>query len=148
MAKIRFEDVTITAKAIELDGIEDPSSFMKGLGLQDANVIEDITDERPRVEAQPVVVEPTIEAQPVVEEELPQAPPVQLEASEVTPEMLSSARRLRDVVQVFMDAKITDADDIVDICMRLKSDVSILGRMSDIPGRMPIAVNKWLEQNA
>ena len=142
MAKIRFEDVTIKAAAIELDGIEDPSSFMKGLGLQDANVVDDITDERPRIEAQPVVVEP------VVEEELPPAPPVQLEASEVTPEMLSSARRLRDVVQVFMDAKITDADDIVDICMRLKSDVSILGRMSDIPGRMPIAVNKWLEQNA
>ena len=147
MAKIRFEDVTIKAGAIELDGIEDPSAFMRGLGLQDANVKEGVyEDAAPPVASVPeetptaYQIEEEEKREEVIEDPRPRA--------EITPELFAGARRLRDVVQVFMDAKITDADDIVDICMQLKSEVSILSRVSDIPGRMPLAVSTWLEQNS
>jgi len=146
MAKIRFEDVTIKAGAIELDGIEDPSAFMRGLGLQDANVKEGgYEDAAPPVASVPEDTHTDQQLEAAKKEEITESPRPR---TEITPELFDGARRLRDVVEVFMKAEITDADDIVDICMRLKSQVSILSRVSDIPGRMPLAVNTWLEQNS
>ena len=150
MSKIRFEDVTITAKAIELDGIKDPSGFMKGLGLNGADVKEGVeykTDAVPPIEPNIIIpseTPPAVQIEEEAREEVVEERP----RLEITPAQFTKARRLRDVVQVFMDANITDVDEIVDTCVLMKSKVSILGRMADIPGRMPIAVNTWLEQNA
>ena len=140
MSKIRFEDVTITAKAIELDGIEDPSTFMRGLGLQDASVKETAQED----DAPPVV---QVNEEPEVMEQEEVSTTVYNPSSAITADLFEGARRLRDVVQVFMDNKITDVDEIVDTCMALQGKVPILGRMSDIPGRMPLAIDMWLEKN-
>jgi hypothetical protein len=69
------------------------------------------------------------------------------QAASVAATEFKGAKRLRDVVQVFMDAGIDDTDAIVGQCLDLKDSVAILKRVTDIEGRMPIAVKKWRESN-
>jgi hypothetical protein len=209
MAKIRFEGVTITANAIEIEGVEDPAMLVRDLGLEGTYVkegaspawedkppVEEGAKKKigrplgsknkkrvPPVEAVSVSVEsvsvPPVESVSVESVSVPPVESVSVESVsvesvsvesvsvesvsvppvsvppvsvppvsvEVIPEMFSGARRLRDIVQVFMDANVTDVDEIVATCVALKEDVSLLKRVSDIPGRIPPAVEIWIEKN-
>ena len=205
MAKIRFEDVTITAKAIEIEGVEDPSALLQAFGLDEA-AVDAVTEELAQKEeeapvevveeiAPPVVEEPPVVEVKEVKEELPKkkksprrkakarkrtktlsemtddeikesfdnAVPMRgedgkllpefqtktglLPAELVKPEHLLHAKRLRDVVQVFMDAGISETEDIVERCADLSDDVPILKRLLDVRERMAICVDKWNQEN-
>ena len=148
MSKIRFEDVTITlaAKAIELDGIKDPSLFIEGLGLKGAKLKEGVIDERPPQEAKE---EPPKEV-PTVKKKAPRKKPEKkkdVNMDELV-QNLGEAKRLRAVVQAFMDAGISDADEIVAQCEQLRSMVPILSRMSDMSSRIKVSVEKWKKENS
>ena len=146
MAKIRFEGVQISAKVIEVDEIADPSGFLKGLGLEGAKVNEGISYET-KGQKNPAPPVPEVD----IPKEVPSAAQIEqieeAEKQEIDNSDFEGARRLRDVVQVFMDRGVTDTDEIVSQCIALKESVSILKRVTDIEGRMPIAVNKWHESN-
>ena len=145
MAKIRFEDVTISAKAIELEGIEDPSVFLKGLGLEGAKVHE------------PIPTEPEVEEiheeedAPPVERELKKKSPRRREAPKKQPtvqaEQLVSAKRLRDIIEAFVEAGVTESELIISQCESMKADVPILKRIGDIPERIGMAVDRWKKDN-
>ena len=147
MAKIRFEGVSITAKVIEVDEVSDPSEFLKGLGLEGAKVQEDISYETKGSRN----IAPPVPEVDIPKEVPPAAQIAELEEQErevIREQDFDGARRLRDVVQVFADKGITDTDEIVSQCVALKDSVSILKRVTDIEGRMPIAINKWRESNS
>lgn len=187
MAKIRFEEVTITAKAIEIEGVEDPSALLQAFGLDEA-AVDAVTEELAQKEEEaPVeVVEeiapPVVEEPPVVEaKEVKEEPPkkkksprrkakprkrtktlsemtdeefadsmdngVPMRVELVKPEHLLHAKRLRDVVQVFMDAGVSETEDIVERCADLSDDVPILKRLLDVRERMAICVDKWNQEN-
>lgn len=202
MAKIRFEDVTITAKAIEIEGVEDPSALLQAFGLDEA-AVDAVTEELAQkeeeapVEVAEEIAPPIVEEPPVVEaKEVKEEPPKKKKSprrkskprkrtktlSEMTdeefadsmdngvpmrgedgkllpefktktgllsvkPEQLLHAKRLRDVVQVFMDAGVSDTEDIVERCADLSDDVPILKRLLDVRERMAICVDKWNQEN-
>jgi len=141
MATIRFESVTITAKAIEVSGIEEPQLFLEGLGLKDSAVIESAKPARQ-------VDTPSIE-EPARQVDTPkQDPKALISILELEPEEFKGVRRLRDVVQIFVDAGVTDTDQIVEQCVRIQNDVPLLKKVVDVGKRMPIAVQKWREAQA
>lgn len=147
MAKIRFEGVSVTAKVIEIDDVADPSGFLKGLGLENAKVNDGISYET-KGQKNPAPPVPEID----IPKEVPSAAQIEqieeAEKQEIDNSDFEGARRLRDVVQVFMDRGVTDTDEIVSQCVALKESVSILKRVADIEGRMPIAVSKWRKSNS
>ena len=105
-------------------------------------------------DAPPVVVESSKSFTPSIDvpDEVPspaviEAVQAEAQAASVAATEFKGAKRLRDVVQVFMDAGIDDTDAIVGQCLDLKDSVAILKRVTDIEGRMPIAVKKWRESN-
>lgn len=146
MAKIRFEDVTITAKAIQLEGIEDPSELLKAVGVENPSVGE-VTDETTKELPQ--------KEEPVQAKE-EAAPPKKKKkrgtkkkvAPKVDASMFSGARRLRDIVEVFIEVGINDATSIVEHCVEMQDSVPILSRVSDIPERMTLAVAQWEKEAA
>ena len=114
--------------------------------MENANVKEEISYET-KGSRNPEPPGPEID----IPKEVPTAAQIEeLEEQEselVQEQDFDGARRLRDVVQVFADRGITDTDEIVARCVALKDSVSILKRVTDIEGRMPIAVAKWRESN-
>ena len=146
MAKIRFEGVSITAKVIEIDEVSDPVDLLKNLGLENANVKEDISYETKGSRN----LEPPVPEVDIPKEVPPASQIAELEEQErelIREQDFDGARRLRDVVQVFMDRGVTDTSAIVAQCVVMKDSVPILKRVTDIEGRMPIAINKWHESN-
>ena len=163
MAKIRFEDVTITAKAIEIEGVEDPSALLQAFGLDEA-AVDAVTEELAQKEeeapvevveeiAPPIVEEPPVVEVQEVKEELPKkkkSPRRKAKARKqpnVVADSLLHAKRLRDVVQVFMDAGVSETESIVERCVELSDDVPILSRLLDVRERMAICVDKWNQEN-
>lgn len=143
MAKIRFEDVSVTAKVIEVDEVQDPTALLTGLGLVGANVKGGVSHETKSL--------PDVEPPAEIPIEVPPAAQIeQMEKDKIAEEDLDGARRLRDVVQVFMDKGVTEINDIVSQCVKFKAggNVPILKRMPNIEDRMPLAVEKWLASNS
>jgi len=140
MATIRFEGVNITASVIEISGVENPQMLLEGLGLAGASVLEPAT--QVAEESKPIEIVAPVEkvAATQVAEAVSRPSPSNLDASE-----FKSVRRLRDVVQVFHDAGVTDVPEIVRQCEALQPSVGLLKRVTDIAGRMPIAIEKWQE---
>ncbi len=158
MAKIRFEDVSITAKAIELEGISDPSSFIKGLGLEGAKVrepIEDTIPEKAEVKDSPIenqleeMVDNLKKASPEFEEKYieEEAPAVPNDFFSV--EDFASAKRLSNIISIFAEKGVTADADIIAGCKSLKEKGQpILKMVGDIEGRIPIVIEKWRKSHA
>ena len=105
-----------------------------------------VIDERPPQEAKE---EPPKEV-PTVKKKAPRKKPEKkkdVNMDELV-QNLGEAKRLRAVVQAFMDAGISDADEIVAQCEQLRSMVPILSRMSDMSSRIKVSVEKWKKENS
>ena len=168
MAKIRFEDVSITAKAIELEGIEYPEQLLTSLGLRGAKVLEN-TDEPPipttREEREDV--EANGELEDLMENLKKESPEFEQKYTEEDSTInyvdsntsyvedkrpsvadFSSAKRLRDILSIFVEQGVTSEEDIVHGCKLLKEDGQpLLKLVGDIEGRIPRAMKKWRETN-
>ena len=164
MATIRFEDVNITAKVIELQGIEDPSAVLSALGLVDAKVLSNenekngenlqkeedpplpATKEEPDTNLEDAYHQGANDEQEVSKwvEQVEQVEQAELKlVAPLSAKAFVGISRLRNLIQVFADAGITDSDQIVATCVQLKDKVSILKRIPDLESRIPKALDMW-----
>ena len=168
MAKIRFEDVSITAKAIELEGIEYPEQFLTSLGLRGAKVLED-SDEPPipTTSANHPASKANGELEDLMENLKKESPEFEqkyteedstinyvdsntsyVEDKRPSVDDFSSAKRLRDILNIFVEQGVTSEEDIVKGCKLLKQDGQpLLKLVPDIEGRIPQAMKKWREKD-
>jgi hypothetical protein len=174
MSTVRLEGLVINIQAVVIEGVEDPTSMVTAVErvsvatqvAEDPNPPASETKTIKEV-AVPAEAAPPIMAETVEEEDL--AAPKRIsrkskrgspepskeaapEESRGTPSVISvddfkDACRLRDIIQVFMDAGVTEKDAIVENCLKLKEDVALLRRVADIKGRIPLAVDMWAEKN-